>query len=148
MIEETGRVVDVQGEYAWVESERRSACSGCGSQDGCGTGVIARAFGSRTVTLRVLNRINAGVGDRVVIGLAERGLLRGALMVYAVPLLGLFAGALCGQWLGGGSDAAAITGAAVGFGGGLYWLVCASRRARVDTGLQPVVLRRQDGSAG
>lgn len=153
MIEEAGQIVDVQGEFAWVECERRSACGGCASREGCGTGVIARAFGRRTVTLKVLNRIGAGVGERVVIGLAESGLVRGALAVYAVPLLGLFAGALCGQWLSAGSDPAAIAGAVAGLAGGLYWLARFSRRARRDTAYQPVTLRRQavvavDAAAG
>ncbi len=42
--------------------------------------------------LRVLNRINARVGDDVVVGISEAGLLRGSLAVYAAPLAGLFAG--------------------------------------------------------
>lgn len=145
MIEETGRIVDVQGEFALVESDRRSACGGCAASEGCGTGVIARAFGNRTVTLRVLNRIDAGVGDRVVIGLEETGLVRGAFAVYAVPLLTLFAGALCGHWLAGGSDVAAIGGGLAGLAAGLAWLTRFSRRTRVDAAFQPVVLRRQAG---
>ncbi|HUT41176.1 MAG TPA: SoxR reducing system RseC family protein [Gammaproteobacteria bacterium] len=145
MIEETGQVVDVQGEFAWVESERRSACGGCASSEGCGTGVIARAFGNRAVTLKVLNHIGAGIGDRVVIGISETGLVRGALAVYALPLLTLFVGALCGQWLAGGSDVAAIAGAVAGLAAGLAWLARFSRRTRVDAAFQPVVLRQHVG---
>lgn len=145
MIEESGQVVDIEGEFAWVRSERRSACGGCAAQEGCGTGVVARAFGNRDVTLRVLNRIDAGVGERVVIGLAETGLVRGAFAVYAVPLLTLFAGALCGHWLAGGSDAAAIAGAAAGLAAGLAWTRRFGRRTRDDSAFQPVVLRREAG---
>jgi len=143
MIEETGQVVDVQGQFAWVESARRSACGGCASQEGCGTGVIARAFGNRSVTLKVLNRIDARVGERVVIGISETGLVRGALAVYALPLVTLFAGALCGHWLAGGSDLAAIAGAVAGLAAGLAWLSRFSRRTRTDASFQPVVLRKQ-----
>jgi sigma-E factor negative regulatory protein RseC len=147
MIEETGQVVDVQGEFAWVESERRSTCGGCATREGCGTGVIARAFSNRAVTLKVLNHVGARVGDRVVIGISEDGLVRGALAVYALPLLTLFAGALCGHWLADGSDLAAIAGAGAGLGVGLVWLARFSRRIRVDTAFQPVVLRQQAGGA-
>lgn len=143
MIEETGRIVEIDGEFAWIESERRSSCGGCAAREGCGTGVIARAFGKRTVTLKVLNRIGARVGDRVVIGISETGLVRGALAVYALPLLALFAGALCGHWLAGGSDLAAIAGAACGLAAGLAWLVRFSRRTRTDAAFQAVVLRQQ-----
>ena len=90
MIEENGQVVEVQGEFAWVEHERTSTCGSCSVRKGCGTSAIARVLGQRRVRLRVLNRINAAVGDQVVVGIAEQGLLRGSLAVYAMPLLGLF----------------------------------------------------------
>jgi sigma-E factor negative regulatory protein RseC len=143
MIEETGQVVDVQGEFAWVESERRTSCGGCAAQEGCGTGVIARTLGNRKVTLKVVNRIDARVGDRVVIGISETGLVRGALAVYALPLITLFAGALCGYWLAGDSELATIAGAATGLAAGLAWLTRFSRRTRTAASFQPVVLRQQ-----
>jgi len=93
MIEETGQIVDVEGAFAWVETERSSTCGSCAVRQGCGTGAIAKVLGQRRVRLRVLNRIEARVGDYVVIGVSESGLLRGSLAVYAVPLSGLFAGA-------------------------------------------------------
>jgi sigma-E factor negative regulatory protein RseC len=99
MIEETGQVVDVEGEFAWVESERSSTCGSCAVRQGCGTGAIARVLGRRRVRLRVLNRIGARTGDYVVIGVPGSGLVRGSLAVYAVPLSGLFAGALAGYAL-------------------------------------------------
>ena len=120
MIEEQGQVVEVQGEFAWIEGERTSTCGSCAVRKGCGTSAIATVLGQRRVRLRVLNRINARVGDNVVIGIAESGLLRGSLAVYAAPLLGLFAGALAGQLLGNTlsampSDLLAIAGAIGGF---------------------------------
>jgi sigma-E factor negative regulatory protein RseC len=100
------------------------------------------------VRLRVLNRINARVGDHVVIGIAESGLLRGSLAVYAMPLLGLFAGALAGHLLGNmvsamPSDLFAIAGALGGFVAALAWLKRFSRNKEKDTAYQPVALRQQ-----
>ena len=148
MIEESGQVVEVQGEFAWIESERTSTCGGCAVRKGCGTSAIAKVLGQRRVRLRVLNRINASVGDDVVIGIAESGLVRGSLAVYAAPLLGLFAGALAGQLLGTqvfgmSSDWLAIGGAISGFVAALIWLKRFSRRTEKDTAYQPVVLRQQ-----
>ena len=74
MIEEQGEVVEVQGEFAWIESERTTTCGSCAVRKGCGTSAIAKVLGQRRVRLRVLNRIDARVGDRVVIGIAESGL--------------------------------------------------------------------------
>lgn len=149
MIEETGQIVDVQGAFAWVESERSSGCGSCAVNKGCGTGAIAKVLGQRRVRLRVLNRIGARVGDQVVIGVAESGLLRGSLAVYAAPLAGLFAGTLAGYALASRfypewpADPAAIAGALAGFIAGLAWLRGFSRRTAMNPAYQPVVLRQQ-----
>lgn len=148
MIEEQGQVVEVQGEFAWIEGERTTTCGSCAVRKGCGTSAIAKVLGQRRVRLRVLNRIDARVGDHVVIGIAESGLLRGSLAVYAMPLLGLLAGALAGQLLGNTlsvmpSDFFAITGAIGGLVAALVWLKRFSRNKEKDTAYQPVTLRQQ-----
>ena len=98
--------------------------------------------------LRVVNRIDAAVGDQVVIGIAESGVVRGSLAVYAVPLAGLFAGAIAGHLAGGylaetATDLPAMAGAIAGFAGGLAWLGRFSRATRTDAAYQPVLLRRE-----
>lgn len=148
MLEETGQVVDVEGDFAWVESERQSTCGSCSARKGCGTGVIAKVLGRKRMRLRVVNRIGARVGDQVVIGIAESGVVRGSLAVYAMPLAGLFAGALAGQFLGQrimitGSDWPAIAGAAAGLIASLFWLRRFGRATETDAAFQPVVLRRE-----
>lgn len=148
MLEETGHIVGVDGEFALVESERTSTCGACSVRKGCGTGVIAKLLGNKRMQLRVVNRINATVGDHVVIGISESSLVRGSLAVYAAPLAGLFAGGLAGHFTGlylAGleTDLFAIAGALAGFIGGLAWLQRFSRRTAVDAAYQPVVLRRE-----
>jgi len=154
MIEETGQVVDVEGTFAWVEGERASTCGGCAVRKGCGTGAIAKVLGQRRVRLRVLNHIGARVGDHVVIGVPESGLLRGSLAVYAAPLSGLFAGGLAGSALASRfypawpADPLAIAGALAGFVAGLVWLRGFSRRTAGSPAYQPVVLRQQLRTGG
>lgn len=148
MIEESGRVVAVKGDFAWIESERASACSGCAVRKGCGTSAIAKMFGQHRMQLQVLNRIHARVGDTVVVGISESGLVRGSLAVYAAPLAGLFAGALAGhfagkQLLASGSELLAIGGALAGFFTALFWLRRFSRNTAKDVVYQPVVLRQE-----
>ena len=141
-------MVDVDGEFAWVESERRSSCSSCSVRSGCGTGVIARVLGRKRIRLRAVNSIDAAVGDQVVIGIAESGVVRGSLAVYAVPLGGLLGGAVAGHLAGlhlsqANSDLPAIAGAVAGFVTGLLWLGRFSRLTRTDAAYQPVLLRHE-----
>jgi sigma-E factor negative regulatory protein RseC len=151
MIEETGRVVDVEAAYAWIETEPASACGGCSAQRGCGTSALASLFGRRNAPVRVVNRIHATVGDRVVIGIEEAGLVRGSLAVYAVPLAGLFAGGLLGRFAGGAllpemTEIASILGALAGLAAGILWLGNFSRRTEQDARFVPVILRLQTGT--
>jgi len=153
MIEETGQVVDVQGEFAWIESGRSSTCGGCSVRSGCGTAVLARVLGQRRIRLRAVNHINARVGDMVVVGIAESGLVRGSLAVYVAPLAAFLGGGLAGHFLGAGlstagSDIAAIGGAFAGLAAGLAWLQRFSRATATDASFQPVILRRQIMTGG
>lgn len=148
MIEETGRVVDVAGDYAWIETEPASACGSCSVRKGCGTSALAGLFGRREAPLRVVNHVNADVGDSVVIGIQEAGLVRGSLAVYAAPLAGLFAGGLLGRHAAAAlmpevAEVASILGALAGLAGGLAWLRRFSRRTEQDARYQPVILRMQ-----
>lgn len=148
MLEESAKVVDVKGEFAWVESDRTTTCSGCSARRGCGTGAIARVLGRKRLRLRVVNSVGAAIGDHIVIGIPEAGVVRGSLAVYAVPLAGLFCGALLGDLAGtvladGNADWPAMIGALCGMFAGLVWLRGFSRRSATDRAFQPVALRRE-----
>lgn len=144
MIEERGRVVRVQGDLAWVETQRRSACETCSAQNGCGTGLIGRIFKSRSTPVRALNPVRARPGDEIVLGLAEQALVRGALTVYIAPLAALIGGAILADWLapsGFTRDAVTAIGGLAGLTAGLIWVRRFTRRIRADERYQPVILR-------
>jgi sigma-E factor negative regulatory protein RseC len=148
MIEETAQVVRVERGQVWVETRRRSTCSGCAAEKGCGTAVLSKVLGQRRTQIRVLADMSLDVGDQVVIGIAARSLVRGSLAVYAVPLLLLLLGAVLGRLVAGsGLWASAETASLVlGLGGlaaGLLWLKYFTRYIQDDRNYQPVVLRRQ-----
>lgn len=119
MVEEQGRVVALADDGVWVETVRASSCQSCSARQGCGHSVLDRnAAGSRARILVVTDRI-VSVGDQVVVGIPEGALMKGALMVYLLPLVCLFAGALLGSRLiVAGQDLSAllgVAGLAVGF---------------------------------
>ncbi len=141
MIEEQGRVVAVEAGAVWVETLRKSTCSSCSANAGCGQGLLERlGVGGRRGHVRALSDLQLKVGDQVVIGVREELLVRGSLLVYLLPLLGLFAAALLAeQW--GLSEPQVILCALLGLlasGFGVRWR---SMRTADDPALQPVVVR-------
>ncbi len=144
MIEESARVVDTEGEYAWVETERRSSCGSC-SAKGCGTGALSKILGRRQQRLKVLNPIDAKPGDDVVLGIREQALLKGSIAVYIVPLLTLLAGALLGEGLapqwGSDSEALSLLFGLLGLAAGFYWLHRYNRGLAGDARFMAVILR-------
>lgn len=147
MIEETARVVECQGDYAWVEALRQTACGQCQVKKGCGTSVLARVVGQKTSRMRALNRVKAREGDTVVIGLHESALLTGSLAIYLVPLLSLLLFAITGKVLAeqlmiAAEEAVSILFAIIGMLVAIYWLRLFNRRIANDTRYQPVILQR------
>ena len=147
MIEQTALVLAVDGELAEVEIQRLSACGDCSAKSGCGSALFAGMFGKRRSRLRVLNRIQARPGERVVIGLRERPFLRAAFALYTTPLLAMIGGALVGEWLAqrsasAGVEVGALIGGLLGLIAGFGWLRRFARRSFNDTDYRPVVLRR------
>ena len=99
MIEEQAQVTQLRGDMAEVVTLRRSACGGCEARAGCGTSLLAAWLPQRRLTFELPNLIGAEAGDTVIVGLDERLLQRGSLLLYALPLGGLLSGALLGELL-------------------------------------------------
>ena len=152
MIEEHGLIVALEGDSAWVETRRRSACGSCESEQGCGTALLAQALGNRTVRVRADNTLGAGLGEQVVLGLDETAMVRASLVLYLIPLLGLLIGAALGtagaeRWLSGHAELTSIITGSLGLIGGLLWGRRFGLRAQQSRRYQAVVIRRlADGS--
>lgn len=147
MIEETARVVSQDGPCAWVETQRTSTCNSCAANKGCGSATLAKVLGQRRSRVRALNPLQAQTGERVVIGLAEQALVKGALAVYLVPLLSLLAGALVGDYWAArlgleNPDPLTIGLGGLGLAAGVLWLRYYARKIGNDRRYQAVVLRR------
>ncbi len=90
MVEESGHVVAVEGNYAWVSVERRTACESCSVKKGCGTSVLSKVVGKKIATIKVDNVLNANVGDPVRIGIDDQAMIGGSALIYVLPLLIMF----------------------------------------------------------
>lgn len=142
MIEQRAVVTESGDQYAWLEIRRQSACSGCQTSDGCGAAALTKLWGHKPMRVRVTTDASLRPGDEVWVGLAEGALVRGALLVYLLPLVLLFAGALLGQaaFAATGEELVVLCGV-LGLVLGLLMVRILSRRWQDDARYQPVILR-------
>lgn len=147
MIEETARVVQCQDQYAWVETNRKSACDNCSLNKGCGTGALSKVFGEKRSRLKVINKIHAKVDDSVLIGINESALLTGSLLMYFLPVLSLLGFALLGelmarQLLLENSDPFSILFGIFGLGLAMWWVRRKTLNLEHADRYQAVIIRR------
>ena len=145
MLETRATVIRILESHALVQANQGSGCEQCDGK-GCGTGKLAQLFCSKPRLFQVANPINAGVGDQVVISVAEGAVLRGIGVVYLLPLLLLLGGAMLGNFLAaqaGQTDAYAASGALLGLVAGFVLARISSRQFR--SRFQPYIARLCQG---
>lgn len=142
MVEGFARVVAVDGKRAWLEPEQTKSCGSCSSVGLCSIGkdaVTERALAARRFSLPA--DLGLRVGERVVVGIRDDTLVKGAMTAYGIPLATLMAGGIAGQeW--GGTDAMAAVGAAFGLGIGLLIARVVANMLSARGVLTPRFLRR------
>lgn len=146
MIYETGRIVAIEGDQAWVETRQNSACGACVAKSACGQGLLNSLFSGKRHYIRVdLSRAEKTVKlhDEVELAIAENVMLKGSFRVYLLPLATMIAAAIGAQylWPAMEEDLAAIVGALVGFASGLLLVRLHSNRHVNDPAYQPVLNR-------
>lgn len=99
MVEQNATVIAVRDGNAVVETVPESSCNSCSVKAGCGTSVLSRTVGRKVIHFEIANTVDAGVGDRVVLGLPEDAIVKGSLLMYLLPLLLMFALALLADYL-------------------------------------------------
>jgi sigma-E factor negative regulatory protein RseC len=135
-------VVNVDEDFAYVETQRQSACGGCNSQEGCGTSALSTVLGGKPTRFKVINGVGAKVGDSVVIGLEEKALLKSSLIAYLFPVIGLVLGvAVALLLIPQAGDGATVIGAAAGLLAGFVGLKQVNSRNGNSLEYMPVILR-------
>jgi len=141
MIETQARVVRLDSGHAWVEPRPHSPCGQCDPVHGCRSLAIARMFSAGSSAFRVKNPLAADVGDWVTVSIPERGMLHSALLMYLVPLAGLFVGAAAGALA---SETVSVLAGIAGFATALLAVRRASRGFGQRALFQPVITERLD----
>ena len=147
-VEGIARVVRVDAGVVWLEPEQTTSCGSCASAATCGAGSGVGKPGIGTVASRnaarrfpLDNPHGLVVGERVVIGVDDRSLLKASLTAYAIPLVAaLAAGGMAESAFG--SDLVSMAAMAAGLALGLLVAGVAARRLSAQGNLAPRFLRR------
>jgi sigma-E factor negative regulatory protein RseC len=146
-VKERGLVVAVDGGWASVQVQRQSTCGSCSARSGCGNGVLAEVLGRRSLVLRIPDVDGLRPGDHVTLGIRDRSLVAGAVLMYLLPLAGLIgAASLLGLLLPGVGEGWLILAGMAGFGLGLAGV--RRRLRRQANRFQPVLLGRETAATG
>lgn len=147
-VEGIARVVGIEGDVAWLEPEQTTSCGSCASAAACGSVANHGATGIGTVASRIEarrfaidNPADLRVGERVVVGVEDRALIKATLIAYGLPLLTAFtaAGFAESTW---GSDLATMASMVAGLFAGLLLARIGARHLGARGELAPHFLRR------
>lgn len=149
MLEEHALVVAVDKQSVWVETQRQTACGQCVANKGCGNAVLQKVLGKKRNVLRVIGDLSVDIGDEVIIGVNEDALVKGSLIVYAIPVFVVIAFAMLGETIAAdslsiGADLMSIAGALVGLVLSIFGLRWYSNKVSNNADYQPVLLRHAD----
>ncbi len=145
MLKEQGTVLGLEGDMAWVETQRMSACQVCNAKKACGSAVLSNVLGIKRTRVKAINKVKAKVGDHVILGLNESALVKGAFLLYAIPLIALIVFAVIGDGLGryfqvGTGDLWAILFASLGFLLSVFLLRYYTKTLNCREHYQPVIV--------
>lgn len=140
MIEENGTVLSIEDGIAEIETIRTSSCTTCRARHGCGHHAIAKVSSSNRMLMKAIAPDSLKVGNSVVVGIPEDTLLQASVWMYAVPLLGLVAGASLPS-LFTEQTVISVVGAISGLLGGLWAAKWKAARETTNPNFYPRVLK-------
>jgi len=103
MEREEGMVIEITKELAKIQAGKHSDCKNCGACPGNNTAFIVAK-----------NEIGAVPGQRVVFVVDESNSLKGAFIIFILPLLSIFLGAALGGYLAKLAESPALPGRIIG----------------------------------
>jgi len=149
VIEEKATVIDVVGQFAWIETQRKTTCGTCAAEKSCGSAVLQKVMAGKRTKLRVFSDIDVSVGESVIVGVPDNVLVKGSFAVYAAPLIVMFIALIIGAsfcWLLEieFSENLQILFSMSGLAGGFWWLSEYTKRIRNDVRFQARILRKDE----
>ncbi|WP_024872778.1 SoxR reducing system RseC family protein [Tolumonas lignilytica] len=138
MIEAIATVVGMRDGLVSVEYKRTSACGHCENNSSCSIKAEGEHAGEHIIDIAC--SLSLEIGQQVRIGIPENELVKGALLIYILPLFFIMLGAILGQYFAPlGDDWPAIEGAFLG--GCIGFMLMRIRSSRLSSEeYKPVIL--------
>ena len=103
MLTEKATVIEVKDNTLWLQTQVKTTCGSCQHKDSCGTSAVAKAFSPKPNVIGVpFDSSKFGevvAGDRALIGVQEGFIVRSAMYVYLLPIVGFLLLALLAESL-------------------------------------------------
>lgn len=132
--QQEGIVLEIHGLVAKVKTSRHNDCENCGA-----------CPGNSALVLEARNMLGAKPGDRVLIEVQEVNMLKAAFIVYMLPLLAIFIGAVIGNLLAEKMGFSVVMFQAAGgfifFVLSVLYIKLFDLSARNDVKMQPVITK-------
>lgn len=132
--QQEGVVLSVYDGMAKVKTSRHNDCENCGS-----------CPGNTALVLDARNPVGARPGQRVMIEVKEADMLKSAFIVYMLPLIAIFVGAMLGGYLAERLAAEPlwfqVGGGGLAFASSVCYIKYFDRSASTDVKKQPVITR-------
>ncbi|MEW5804177.1 MAG: SoxR reducing system RseC family protein [bacterium] len=128
---ENGVIVAVFGSTAHVEMVRSPACRTCG--------LCTSSLDEKKMVVEVKTVPGAKVGDQVVIEIKPGTVISSAIILYLIPLAGLFFGAVLGEAFFHREEMSLLLGLA-GLAGSLALVVVIDRKLKKSQRFQPRIV--------
>lgn len=130
---EQGLVIEIIDEIAQIKVGRHSDCSNCGA-----------CPGSDSVIISANNIIGAKVGDRVTFEMKEVNVLKGAFIVFVLPLIiafiGVILGGVIGKYIGSNINVSQIIGGITAFLLAMVFVKLFDRAATISEKSKPAII--------
>jgi len=130
-MEEKGRVIKVENGMARVEMERTSICARCG--------ICLQSSGDKPI-LYIKDSLGARPGDKVLVSVESKEVLKAAFLIYLFPLFGLVAGYFLGRAVFG-TERTGILFAGIGFFSALFFLYQYDKRLKGQKSREAKIIR-------
>ena len=137
--EETAVVSQIDGDFAFIETQSNGSCGNCSSKSGCSN--ILSIFALKPMNkLRINNTLSLKEGDSVVVAISSDKILMATFLMYLLPLIMLFVFSLIAKLFFG--ESASILAGLFGLFSGLLWVKNYTQHSDVATRFQPKLIRK------